>query len=213
MNVVGVRVKGRSNSLAGAGSLLATAVLATAPCEMAWAFDEVAATNAGVQSMTAPAEKPRSQLQVSTSTLPRFDSTDSSGRSTNVDLSWLSPGRSAVGVSVGLTNTEGSNSWILPPRFASVTNVDFGVRWRYTTDGNYRVDVTAWRRLPQPDAVSSLLQERDASYGARVEMQLASAKRGFVADRAFLGFQLESGARVGLRRSGHAPMIYYRNGF
>jgi hypothetical protein len=48
MNVVAVRVKGRSKSLSGAASLLATAVLATATCEIAWAFDEVAATTAGV---------------------------------------------------------------------------------------------------------------------------------------------------------------------
>jgi hypothetical protein len=212
VNVVGVRVMGRSKSLAGAGSLLATAMLATAPCQFAWAFDEVAATAAGVQSMSAPIDKTRSQLEVSATTLPRFDGADTTGRSTNVDLSWLSPGRSSVGVSVGLNNTEGSTSWTLPPRFAGATNIDFGLRWRYTGDGNSRVDVTAWRRLPQPDALS-LVQEREASYGARVEMRLSSAKRGFVADRAFLGFQLEGGARVGLRRSGHAPMVYYRNGF
>jgi hypothetical protein len=34
-----------------------------------------------------------------------------------------------------------------------------------------------------------------------------------VADRGFIGFQLESGARVTLRRSGGKPMIYYRTRF
>jgi hypothetical protein len=38
-------------------------------------------------------------------------------------------------------------------------------------------------------------------------------KSGFVADHGFVGLQLESGARVTLRRSGGKPMIYYRTKF
>ena len=52
------------------------------------------------------------------------------------------------------------------------------------------------------DAVD-LVQARQPTYGARVEMQLGSLpQRGFVADRGFLGLQLEGGARITVRRSG-----------
>ena len=86
--------------------------------------------------------------------------------------------------------------------------------WRYTPDGNYRIDVTAWRRVIPPDA-SSLIHMREPSYGARVEMRIGRApvETGFVADRGFIGFQLESGARMTVRRSGGKPMIYYRTKF
>jgi hypothetical protein len=80
-------------------------------------------------------------------------------------------------------------------------------------DSNYRVDVVAWRRVTQPDALT-LVQARQSNYGARVEMRLSpSAKRGLVADRGFVGLQLESGARVTLRKTFAAPMVYYRNNF
>ena len=36
---------------------------------------------------------------------------------------------------------------------------------------------------------------------------------GLVADRGFVGLQLESGARITVRRSGGKPMIYYRTKF
>ena len=88
------------------------------------------------------------------------------------------------------------------------------MHWRYTLDGNYRLDVSAWRRVLPPDALT-LVELREPSYGARVEMQLGGGapRSGFVADRGFLGFQLESGARVTLRRSGGKPMVYYRSKF
>jgi len=37
--------------------------------------------------------------------------------------------------------------------------------------------------------------------------------KGFVANRGFVGFQLESGARVTIRRKSGGPMLYYRNAF
>jgi hypothetical protein len=91
--------------------------------------------------------------------------------------------------------------------------VNLGLHWRYTLDSNYRVDVTAWRRLVPADALT-LVQTHQPSYGARVEMQIRPVqKSGFVAGRGFVGLQLESGARVTLRRSGGKPMIYYRTKF
>jgi hypothetical protein len=60
----------------------------------------------------------------------------------------------------------------------------------------------------------SLAQMREPVYGARVEMNLAAARKsGFALDRGFLGFQLESGARISVKRKDGRPMIYYRSAF
>ena len=41
----------------------------------------------------------------------------------------------------------------------------------------------------------------------------APVAAGLVAERGFLGLQLESGARITVRRSGGKPMLYYRSKF
>ncbi len=128
-------------------------------------------------------------------------------------MTWLPPRRSALGLSLGMTSPE--RPLRRPSRSAPAPRRAWtsGLHWRYTLDSNYRVDVTAWRRLVPPDALT-LVQTHEPSYGARVEMQIGRAsQRGFVADRGFVGLQLESGARVTLRRSGGKPMIYYRTKF
>ena len=98
--------------------------------------------------------------------------------------------------------------------YRSVASVDFGLHWRYTLDSHYRFDVTAYRRGPNPDAIS-LIESHDPTYGARVELGLGSIgkSKGFVANKGFLGFQLESGARVTIKRSGGVPMPCSRNTF
>ena len=58
-----------------------------------------------------------------------------------------------------------------------------------------------------------MVQLRDAGCGARVEMQLSGSRSSLVADRGFIGVQLDGGARITLRRSGGKPMVYYRNKF
>lgn len=95
-----------------------------------------------------------------------------------------------------------------------ITGVDLGLHWRYTSIGNYRFDVSAWRRMNPPDA-ATLIDNRDSSYGARVEMHLVPPPRsGFLADHGFLGLQLESGARITLHKGGGGkPMVYYRSKF
>jgi hypothetical protein len=103
----------------------------------------------------------------------------------------------------------------MPASLASTgQSLDVGLHWRYTMDTNYRIDVTAWRRAVAADAVS-LIHLRDPGYGARVEMRIGRAPigTGFVAERGFIGFQFESGARITLRRSGGKPMLYYRTKF
>lgn len=154
------------------------------------------------------------QLEVSATSLPRFDNIDGSNRSSRIDMTLLPPRRSALGLSMGMTSGNSpSLAGFSPQRAAAQTSVDLGLHWRYRLDSNYRFDVTAWRRLVPTDALT-LVQTREAQYGARVEMQLVSLpKSGFAIDRGFVGLQLESGARVTLRRSGGKPMVYYRSKF
>lgn len=152
------------------------------------------------------------QMEVSTSSLPRLDGTDGSTRALRIDLTWLPPRRSALGLWLGTTST-GPTFSAAGPYAGTAPSMDLGLRWRYALDSNYRVDVAAWRRIMPPDALT-LVEARQPSYGARVEMQIGpTPKNRFVADHGFLGLQLESGARVTVRRSGGKPMLYYRTRF
>jgi hypothetical protein len=91
--------------------------------------------------------------------------------------------------------------------------LDLGLQWRQPVMIGRHVDITAWRRLtPEADALT-LIQQRDPVYGARVEINLQGRKRGLVADRRFIGLQLDSGARITLRRKDGNPVLYYRSQF
>ena len=161
----------------------------------AWAQDDEAAATV-VAQLAVP--------EVSATSLPRFEP-DGASRSSRIDMTWLPRRRSALGLSLGMTSIDG---------LGFGQSMDVGLHWRYTMDTNYRIDVTAWRRMTPMDA-ASLVQLREPSYGARVEMRIGRAptQPGFVAERGFIGFQLESGARITVRRSGGKPMIYYRTKF
>ncbi|MBG9387179.1 hypothetical protein [Caenimonas aquaedulcis] len=157
------------------------------------------------------------QLEISTTSLPRFDNVDTGNRTSRIDMTtWSAPQRSALGLSLGMTGADTSAPAFASPNRASLSpSLDLGVKWRYTVDGTVRLDVTAYRRIVPPDALT-MVETRDAAqYGARVEMALGSSlpRSGFVADKGFLGVQLESGARVTLKRSGGKPMMYYRSKF
>lgn len=216
MNAIVASGSGLSNTVAGLCPRMATALLLGLAGSGACALESESAASIAATSLVAALEElPRLQLEVSASSLPRFDATDGSNRASRIDMTWLPPRRSALGLSLGMTSVDGAAAAFYPAgSFAGATSsVDLGLRWRYTLDSNYRVDVTAWRRLVPPDALT-LVQTRQPSYGARVEMQIRPVpKNGFVADRGFIGFQLESGARVTLRGSGGKPMIYYRTRF
>jgi len=43
-------------------------------------------------------------------------------------------------------------------------------------------------------------------------MKLESAKP-FAVEKGFVGLQLESGAKISIRRKNGGPMVYYRNSF
>lgn len=214
MNAVVASGSGRFNTVAFHCPRVAIGlVLGLAACA-AWSLEGDISPLADAAALAPPGEPQRLQLQVSASTLPRFDNTDGSSRTSRIDVTWLPPRRSALGLSLGMTSMGGPAALYPPVGYAGMPgSVDLGLHWRYTLDSNYRIDVTAWRRLMPPDALT-LVQMHQPSYGARVEMQIRPVpKSGFVADRGFIGLQLESGARVTVRRSGGKPMIYYRTKF
>jgi hypothetical protein len=154
----------------------------------------------------------RLQFEVSTSALPRLDG-EAGSRDSRVDFLILPLRPNSVGLSFGINNRmPGLTALPLMPG-VQATSVDLGLHWRYTLDSTYRVDITAWRRTPV-DAMS-LIESRDPSYGARVELPMGSTSmaHGFVADKGFVGVQLEGGARITVKRSRGVPMVYYRNTF
>jgi hypothetical protein len=180
----------------------------------AWAQSEAEAVVLAQGAMSSPDERKGPQVEVKAITLPRFDNTDNGTHSSRIDMTLLPPRRSALGLSLGLTSPSGSAAQQGAPFGGVSTSVDLGVHWRYTPDGNYRIDVTAWRRVTPPDAIT-LIHSRDATYGARVEMRIGPAptRTGLVAERGFIGLQLDSGARIVVRRKHGGPMFYYRTKF
>lgn len=214
MNAIVGRHRGRSNAFARCRHCLAAplllflteAAVATEPPLQAASSTSIAQADHGMDERRGP------QLELSGSFLPRFDNTDGSTHTSRLDLTWLPHRRSALGLAVGMSSPYGSSLASGPAFAGHPPGVDLGLHWRYTLDSNYRVDVTAWRRIPADAA--TLVQSQAPTYGARIEMGMGQAtRRGFVADRGFLGFQLESGARITVRRSGGKPMIYYRTKF
>lgn len=216
MNVIGVRPVGQTRAIARHGLLSALVLLLPLAGARAWAQDE-APHEAILLAQAAPQhsdDRPRSQLEVSAGSLPLFNHTDGATRASRVDMTWLPPRRSALGLSVGMSSTNASAVAQSPSFTTGPASVNLGLHWRYTPDGNYRIDVTAWRRILPADTLT-LVKTREPTYGARVEMRIGPKplKAGLVADRGFIGFQLESGARITLRRSQGKPMLYYRTKF
>jgi len=203
-------ITARSNApkACGPGALL-IALLCTFAGN-AWALDEDAAVAVAFAD-TATTVRDRAQFEISTSSVPRFDA-DGQQRTPRIDMTLLSRNRPSLGLSLGVSNFDGSPFAGGAPLAAPGPSADIGLHWRSSSNGNYDVEVSAWRHLATPDALEMVLQ-RQASYGARFEMQLPSPHHGFVADRGFLGMQLESGARITVRRKEHVPMLYYRNQF
>jgi hypothetical protein len=164
-----------------------------------------------IDPRTAGTEDQPARLQLTTSSLPRLDNVNAS----RLDMTLLPARRSGIGLALGVTSlSTPAPPGSFPPYSAASQLVDLGVHWRYTLDSHYRFDVTAWRRVQNADALS-MIESHEPSYGARVEMGLGQSRlhKGFVADRGFVGLQLESGARIGVKRMYHAPMLYYRNKF
>lgn len=213
-NVV-ARVAGRPDTRTRPRPGMATTLLlCLGAVPAAWAFDDDTASHVLAESVATGAdEAARPQMEFTARSLPLFENTDGASRTSRIGLTLLPPRRSALGLSLGMTSRAGPALPLVGPFAGSSPSVDLGVHWRHTLDNDQRFDVSAWRRMAPPDALS-LIHKQEPSYGARVEMRLGPVSRtGFVADRGFLGFQMESGARITLRRSGGKPMIYYRTKF
>jgi hypothetical protein len=171
---------------------------------------------AAAQDLALPAglsgtPQARGRLELSSATTPLFDANSSATQSTRLDMFWLPPRHPSLGPALGLT-TFGAPG-LAAPRAGGPTGtaVDLGLHWRY--DDAWRIDVSAWRRMPSTDN-PALVSESSTSYGARFEMQVKSSGRHqFAFERGLLGFQLEGGGHIGVRRTGGHPMLYYRTSF
>jgi hypothetical protein len=208
----GVAAAGRSP---GPGRIRVVRVLAAlvalAACD-ALATPGEGAPEWGEVVALAATDLPRPQLEVNTAPIPHLHPGDAGAA--RIDMTLMPQKRSGVGLALGV-RSRSRPAVGLAPHPPLATAVDLGVNWRYTSESNHRFDVTAYRRAPDRDAIS-LVESHEPSYGARVEMGLASSKdlrKGFTAQRGFIGLQLEGGARLTIRRKFGGPMLYYRNTF
>lgn len=125
---------------------------------------------------------------------------------------WLSAGQAdatrAQPFSLSVTAPVAGTSWAS----RNNPNADVGMRWRAPL-ASQQVDVIAWRRMGPPTDALSLIEQRDPTFGARVEYQMAKPRNGLAADLRFIGMQLDNGARIGVRRANGNPTLYYRHQF
>lgn len=153
------------------------------------------------------------RMELKTSSLPRLDAEDAGFQAPRLDLSLLPSGRSGMGLVAGLSQAvprTPANPSAAPAR----ANFDVGVQWRQQLAGSRQIDITAWRRMAAPPDAYELAQLREPVYGARVEMNLkAKPRSGLLASTGFIGMQLQSGARISIKRKDGRPMVYYRTSF
>ncbi|HET8745070.1 MAG TPA: hypothetical protein VFM98_05670 [Ramlibacter sp.] len=183
-----------------------------------WAQDAAPAETLVAQAQAQAQGEPAMRVHVQTSTLPRLEAQDSGFQAPRVDVS-VFPARPAhygLGAVLGMSGfaaRQGQGPIGMQPQRPSF---DLGLRWSQRLNSQ-QVDITAWRRMNTDDDAYTLVQSREPVYGARFEMSLAAAaKRSssyFGFDRGFIGLQLQSGARISLKRKDGRPMIYYRTAF
>ena len=196
----------------GLGACVA-AVLGMA-CPAVWSQD--ATLKAGEARLGQAQLEAPLRVQVQTSALPRLEAQDTGFQAPRIDVSLFPQVVHAFGLGavVGMSGFSGQQ---VPPTLglqAKRPSIDLGVRWSQRLQSQ-QIDVTAWRRMNNDDDAYSLIQSQQPVYGARVEMDLSPVRKsGFAADIAgFVGLQLESGARISLKRKDGRPMIYYRTTF
>lgn len=173
------------------------AAAAVAACPWSWA------------QQPPPARDAPLRIELRSEDVLRLDTAD--GPLSGARLSVMPPTRSAVGLSLGLNASSAAGTYSLAPD-TQRRAFDVGVHLRHTLQ-NHQIDVMAWKRL-QPQDAYTLAQMQQPTYGARVELNLAPASRAaFIADRGFLGVQLQGGGRITLKRKDGRPMVYYRTTF
>jgi hypothetical protein len=160
--------------------------------------------------MADAAAKPSVRLEVQTSTLPRLEAQDSGFQAPRIDLSLFPTAGSKFGAVVGVSGfNNGLPQLGLAPTHPSV---DVGVRWSQRVQSR-QIDITAWRRMTNDEDAYTLTQMNQPVYGARVELNLSPSKGPLSFSGGFIGMQLQSGARISIKRKDGGPMIYYRTSF
>ena len=199
------------NEVRSLGRCAAIALGVLAVCPLGWAQEVAVASSMQDRAMAVETRSEQGvRLEVNSSTLPRLDAQDSGFQAPRVDLA-LSHNR-GLGVVLGMGNM-GLRNATQPNSFAGQPSVDLGLRWRQVAYGQ-QVDVTAWRRMSTDQDAYSLIQQSTPMYGARVEMRLDNGKSPLLnMTGGFLGFQLESGAKISVKRKDGRPMVYYRTAF
>lgn len=157
------------------------------------------------------------RVEVNASSLPRFDNQDSGFQAPRLDLTVMRAEGAGLGLAFGMSNQASRNSTNVlggagAPSLRPV--LDLGLTFRHSLQNDGRIDVTAWRRMNGNDDAYDMIMAQEPVYGARVEMKLTPAKRtSLKIDRGFFGMQMESGARISIKRRNGGPFIYYRNSF
>jgi hypothetical protein len=89
-------------------------------------------------------------------------------------------------------------------------SLDIALQWRPVAVQGQQIDITAWHRITPAPAFTNFDGPREANFGARIELAIASAKSRPFKDSQFLGLQLDNGAKIMLRRKNGNPTLYYR---
>ncbi len=90
---------------------------------------------------------------------------------------------------------------------------DLGLQWRQPVGSDRTIDILAWRRsAPRERDAVSMIQDREPTFGARVEMRI-TARKSFATELKAIGMQLDNGAKIMLRRKDGNPTLYYRQQF
>lgn len=192
---------------------LALAAAAACLAGQAAALDETATAAMGA---AAPAERP-TQIELRATQWPRLDMLQPPPGA-RLDLSLLPDRPSAVGLTLGMSGFNPAQPMGSPtgPAWNAVAQpaFDVGLHWRHTLSSDYRLDITAWRRMSSPVHDLALGTSHEPTYGARVELNLKPARKtGLVADLRFIGVQLQGGGRITVKRKNGRPMVYYRTSF
>jgi len=207
-------VTGVATGFPGRGPLARASAFALATCVIATAGlaqqPEPPITEGRITS-DARTDPPQLRVEVRTTTLPRLEAQEAGSQAQRVDVALMPANSRGMGAVVGLSGYSGGPSPL--GLQAQRTSLDFGLRWSHTLRSQEQLDITAFRRMNTPDDAYTLVQMRDPIYGARVELNLAGAKNRLGFDRGLFGLQLESGARISIRRKDGGPMVYYRSNF
>ncbi len=175
-----------------------------------------------VAPLAGAAGPSRPQLAVSATPVPSLAAADAAQPRVRIDITGWSrgPEQSGLGLSMGSSTrpSPGAGYAFVPlsPRGGAVADLDVALRWRsQPLSGNRRVDLAAFRRsVPDAADLARSGEANEPVYGARVEMQFASARsRRLVPELGAIGMQLDGGAKISLRAKRGKPMLYYRASF